>query len=319
METARSMRTPAGTPQLAVEPDLAPLGYEIVDERFGPCRGDRHLERHYSGCGWAEGPVWFAPGRYLVWSDIPGDRLLRWDETTGAVGVFRSPSGHANGHTVDREGRLLSCEHGNRRVTRTEHDGSVTVVAERYQDLAFNSPNDVVTSSDGSIWFTDPDYGIRGWYEGHKAEGEIGARQVYRVDPEGTVTAVAGEDFDQPNGLAFSLDETVLYVVDSGRGHIRAFDVDWSSGRLGQGRVLVVAPEGTGLDGIRLDDEGRIWAAAGRGVNCYGSDGALLGRITVPEPVANLAFGGTRRNRLFIAATTSLYSVRLAVRGPALR
>ena len=298
-------------------PERIPTEYTVLDDRFWSCRGDKWLERHHSDCGWAEGPVWVPAGRYLLWSDIPGDRLLRFDETTGIVGVFREPSGHANGSTLDRSGRLVTCEHGNRRVTRTEHDGSVTVLADRFEGKRFNSPNDVVERSDGSIWFTDPDYGIRGWYEGTKSESEIGSRNVYRLDSGASTVTVVADDLDQPNGLAFSLDERTLYVVDSARQHIRAFALG-EDGSLRGGKVLVTAAPGNGFDGLRLDDEGRIWAGAGSAVHCYHADGTLLGTLSVPEVVANLTFGGKRRNRLFITATTSLYSIRLAARGPSL-
>jgi len=194
--------------------------WEVLDERFGPCRGDHWLQCLFTGSRWAEGPAWVPAGRYLVWSDIPADRLLRWDETTGAVGVFRSPSGFANGNTLDRSGRLLTCEHQNRRVTRTEHDGSLTVLADSFEGRRLNSPNDVVVSSDGSVWFTDPIYGIRSHHEGDKSPGEVGASNVYRIDAETGTLAIASGDFDQPNGLCFSPDEKTLYISDTERGHL---------------------------------------------------------------------------------------------------
>jgi gluconolactonase len=298
------------------EPPSVATEWEIHDERFALCRGDRWLQRLHTGSGWAEGPVWVPAGRYVVWSDIPGDRLLRWDETTGTVGVFRCPSGNANGHTLDRQGRLVSCEHGNRRVTRTEHDGSITVLADRYDGHRLNSPNDVVVSSDGSVWFTDPTYGIRSHYEGQLAATEIGACHLYRVDPSTGTVEVAGSGFDQPNGLAFSLDERTLYVSDSARRDLRSFVVD-AEWRLGNEHVFAVCDVGV-FDGLRVDDEGRIWTSAGECVHCYHPDGTLLGKISFPEVVSNLAFGGARRNQLFVTATTSLYTLRVGARGPVL-
>jgi gluconolactonase len=286
--------------------------FEMLDERFRGIRGDRHLERLWTGGRWTEGPVYLPTGRSLLFSDIPNDRMLRWDELTGHVGVYREPAGYTNGHTLDGEGRLVSCEHGPRRVTRTEHDGSVTVLADRFDGKRFNSPNDVVVRSDGSIWFSDPAYGIDSDYEGHRAESEIGSCNVYRIDPlTGGCTAVA-DDFDRPNGLAFSLDESLLYVADTPRGHLRVFDVDGD--RLHGGAVFAECDEG-GVDGLRLDDAGRIWLAAGPAVHCFAPDGTRIGRLGVPETVSNLVFGGPKRNRLFLCGTTSLYSIMTTVRG----
>ncbi|MFG1749244.1 SMP-30/gluconolactonase/LRE family protein [Streptosporangium sandarakinum] len=287
--------------------------FEVLDDRFRACRGDDRIERLATGCRWAEGPVYFPAGRFLLWSDIPNDRMLRWDETTGAVGTFRQPAGHANGHTVDREGRLVSCEQGNRRVTRTEHDGSITVIADRWRGRRLNSPNDVVVRSDGSIWFTDPSYGIDSDYEGHRAESEIGACHVYRVDPVTGEVAIVADDFVRPNGLAFSPDESTLYVVDTRAGHLRAFEVG-EDGALTGGAVLATCSSGI-FDGLRVDTDGRIWAAAGDGVHCFDPDGTLIGKIRFPEAVSNLCFGGAKRNLLFVTATTSLYSIMLTVNG----
>jgi gluconolactonase len=288
--------------------------FEILDERFKSCiKPAAQLDHLYQGCRWAEGPAYFPAGRYLVWSDIPNDLILRWDEPTATVGAFRAPAGYANGNAVDREGRLVTCEHGGRRVTRTEHDGSITVLADRIEGKRFNSPNDVVVQSDGAVWFTDPDYGIQSDYEGHRAESEIGACHVYRIDPGGDCRAVA-TDFDRPNGLAFSPDERRLYVSDTGAGrHMRAFDVG-PGGELSGGEVFATATVGA-FDGFRCDDAGRVWTSAGDGVHCYDPDGTLLGKVLVPEAVANVVFGGPKRNRLFICATTSLYAVLLPVSG----
>ena len=300
---------------------MADGDFEILDERFAACvKTSARVERLAEGCRWAEGPAYFPAGRYVVWSDIPNDRILRWDETTGVTGVFRQPAGYTNGHTVDREGRLVSCEHGGRRVSRTEHDGSATAIAERYEGKRLNSPNDVVVKSDGSIWFTDPAYGIDSDYEGHKAESEIGACHVYRVDPTSGAVRIVGDDFARPNGIAFSPDERRLYVSDTGRGegaggppHMRVFDVG-DDGRLSGGREFA-RPTAGAFDGFRCDDAGRVWTSAGDGVHCYDPDGTLLGKVLVPERVANVVFGGPKRNRLFVCATGSLYSVMVAVNG----
>ncbi|WP_432845405.1 SMP-30/gluconolactonase/LRE family protein [Amycolatopsis sp. CA-161197] len=286
--------------------------FERFDERFGRVGGDARLERLYDGCRWAEGPVYFPAARSLVWSDIPDDRMLRWDETTGAVGVFRHPAGYANGNSRDRQGRLLTCEQGPRRVTRTEHDGSITVLADRFEGKRFNSPNDLVEAADGAVWFTDPRYGISSDYEGFRAESEIGGDHVYRIDPSGSVTVVA-DDFERPNGLAFSRDGSQLYVVDTQRGHLRRFDVT-PRGTLTGGAEIARCRQGN-FDGLRLDDQGRLWAATGGGVDCFAPDGTLLGGLKVPEPVANLVFGGPKRNILYICATTSIYSIMLTVTG----
>lgn len=287
--------------------------FEVLDERFARVGGDDRLEVLHTGCRWTEGPAYFAAGRYLVFSDIPNDRMLRWDETSGAVSVFRHPAGYTNGHTVDRQGRLVSCEHGNRRVSRTEHDGSVTTLAERWEGRRLNSPNDVVERADGSIWFTDPAYGIDSDYEGHRADSEIGACHVYRVDPVTREVTVVADDFERPNGLAFSLDERRLYIADTRRAHIRLFDVA-ADGRLSGGDVFVTCVAGS-FDGMRLDDAGRIWAAAHDGLHCFAADGTLIGKLHVPEIVSNLAFGGPKLNQLFITASTSVYSVRLTING----
>jgi gluconolactonase len=300
---------------------MAADDYEILDERFARLvRTSARVDKLYEGTRWAEGPAYFAAGRYLVWSDIPNDRILRWDEPTGTVGVFRSPAGYTNGHTVDPQGRLVSCSQGERQVERTEHDGSIGVIADRFEGRRLNSPNDVVVRSDGSIWFTDPSYGIDSDYEGDKAESELGACHVYRVDPASGECQIAADDFVRPNGLAFSLDERRLFVSDTGATHvedgprhIRVFDVA-DDGVLSGGEVFATCTEGL-FDGFRLDSDGRIWTSANDGVHCYDPDGTLLGKVRVPEVVANVEFGGPKRNRLFICATTSLYAVHLRVNG----
>ncbi|WP_037679630.1 SMP-30/gluconolactonase/LRE family protein [Streptomyces griseus] len=292
--------------------------YEILDDRFhtGRCtNGDRRLEVLYDGCRWTEGPLYIPAWRQLIWSDIPNDRILRWDEATGAVGVFRTPAGHSNGNTLDRRGRLVTCEQGNRRVTRTEPDGSVTVLADRYAGKRLNSPNDAVVRSDGTIWFSDPDFGILSDYEGHRAESEIGACNVYRIDPATGEVHLAADGFDGPNGVILSPDEKLLYVSDSRAARIHVHHVR-DDGTLTGGKVFAEAPKGVHFDNIRFDDAGRLWAAAlDDGVHCYDPDGTLIGRIRVPETVSNITFGGPKNNRLFITATTSLYSLMMSVTG----
>jgi gluconolactonase len=271
--------------------------FAVRDERFARVNGDEWMERVFGDGRWTEGPAYVPAGRYLVFSDIPNDRVLRWDETTGAVGVLRQPADYANGRTLDRLGRLVSCEQGTRRVARVEHDGSLTVLADRYRGKRFNSPNDVVERSDGSVWFTDPSYGIDSDYEGNRAPAELDGCHVYRVDPDGAVHRVA-DDFERPNGLAFSADEGTLYISDSRRNHIRRFAVA-ADGALTGGEVFATCDAGT-FDGLRLDAEGRLWAAAHDGLHCFATDGTLLGKLHVPEIVSNLTFGGLRRNFLFI-------------------
>ena len=295
--------------------------FEVLDRRFRALAfGNVHAEQLYTGCRWAEGPAWFAAGRYLVWSDIPNDRMLRWDETDGSVSVFRQPAMNSNGNTVDREGRLVTCEHRGRCVSRTEHDGRRTVLADRIDGKRFNSPNDLVVKSDGSIWFTDPSYGIDSDYEGDASPNEIGAQRVYRIDPASGAVSVVADDFVQPNGLAFSPDESLLYIVDTGRTHrddgphhVRRFRVEGGR-QLSGGEVFATCPVGL-YDGLRVDARGNLWLSAGDGVHCHADDGTLLGKIRVPEVVANVCFGGAKRNRLFICGTTSLYSVYLNTRG----
>lgn len=297
-------------------------GFEVIDPRFSEClTGHGRVERLWTGARWTEGPAWFAAGRYLVCSDIPNNRMLRYDETDGSVSVFRSPANNSNGNTVDRQGRLVSCEHGARRVTRTEHNGAITVIADRYDGKRLNSPNDVVVKSDGSIWFTDPPYGHLTDYEGDKGTSEIGSSNVYRVDPANGKVAAVCTDFDKPNGLAFSLDEKYLYIADTGASHkqdgnkhIRRFEVSPNGQSLGKSMVFADCTAGL-FDGFRLDRDGRIWTSAGDGVHCYLPDGTLIGKILIPELVANVQFGGAKLNRLFICGTTSLYSAYLAVNG----
>lgn len=298
-------------------------GFEVLDARFSELFAPHiHVERLWTGARWCEGPAWFAAGRYLVWSDIPNNRMMRWDETDGSVSEFRAPSNNSNGNTVDRHGRLVTCEHLTRRVTRTEHDGSISVLADRFQGKRLNSPNDVVVHSDGSIWFTDPTYGILTDYEGDRTEPELSGCHVYRIDPfSGKLTQMT-DDFLKPNGLAFSPDERQLYIADTGASHqpggpayIRRFDVN-ADFSLSGGEVFADCGNGF-FDGFRLDREGRIWTSAFDGVHCYHPDGTLIGKIRIPEIVANVTFGGAKRNRLFICGTTSLYSAYVFANGAA--
>ena len=311
------LKTPVVYPDPAVE---------VFDPRFAKYKvGNAAVERLYTGTRWAEGPVWFADGRYLLFSDIPNNRILRWVEDTGEVSVFRSPSNYSNGNSRDRQGRLITCEHDSRRVTRTEYDGAITVLIDRFQNKKLNAPNDLVTHSDGAIWFTDPGYGIMSNYEGHKASFELPAN-VYRLDPKtGEATVVAG-DMDKPNGLCFSPDEKKLYIADTGAPKqpsdprpIRVYDVV-DGVRLKNGRQFVNLSPGSS-DGIRCDVDGNVWSAAGwagegyNGVHVFASDGALIGKIHLPETCANLCFGGAKRNRLFMAASQSLYAVYVETQG----
>lgn len=282
------------------------------------------VERLATGCRWNEGPVWFGDARCLLWSDIPNNRIMRWDEGTGAVSAYREPSNFANGQTRDRFGRLITCEHGGRRVTRTEYDGTVTVLIDSFEGKRLSSPNDVVVKSDGSIWFTDPPFGILGNYEGHKAEPELG-QNVYRFDPETGATTVVADDIPGPNGLAFSPDERKLYIVES-RGapnrKILEYDVSADGQTIKNKSVLIDAGRGT-PDGFRVDVDGNLWCGWGMGaddldgVMIFAPDGTPIGRIALPERCANLCFGGRANSRIFMAASTSVYALYVNVAGVA--
>ncbi len=296
--------------------------FEVADERFERLVFENaHLDKLYEGCRWAEGPAYLPAGKYLVWSDIPNDRVMRFDETDSSVSVFMAPAMNHNGHFVDREGRLVACEHRGRCISRIEHDGSRKVLADRFEGKKLNSPNDLVVKSDGSIWFSDPTYGVDSDYEGDAAPSEIGASNVYRLDPQsGELTAVA-TDFVKPNGLAFSPDERLLYVADTGTTHvkngprhIRVAELSADGRSLGPAQLFATCTVGL-FDGFRLDTNGNLWTSAGDGVHVYAPDGALIGKIKVPEVVANLCFGGPKRNRLYICATTSLYAIYVNARG----
>jgi gluconolactonase len=296
--------------------------FEVHDPRFRTLvQPNAPLQRLTDECLWAEGPVYFPATDLLIWSDIPNNRMLRWAPGMG-VGVYRSNSNYSNGNTRDREGRLVSCEHGSRQVTRTEHDGSVVVLASHFEGQRLNSPNDLVVDSHGTIWFTDPDYGILSDYEGFRAPSEISSCNVYRVSPDDGRVRLVANDFVKPHGLAFSADETRLYIADSGASHdvhgprhIRVFDVA-SGGALCNARMFVEMESGV-PDGLRTDEHGNVWTSAEDGVHCYAPDGTLLGKILIPEAVANLTFGGVKRNRLFITASSSVYALHVSVRGAA--
>ncbi len=279
------------------------------------------VERIAEGCRWAEGPTWFGDWNCLLWSDVPNNRIMRWDAITGQSHPFRSPSNYANGNTRDRLGRLISCEHLARRVTRTEIDGRITVLADRYQGKRLNSPNDVVVKSDGSIWFTDPPFGILGFYQGEKAEQELPAA-VYRIDPDTLEVALMTDVINGPNGLAFSPDESQLYVVESRAQprNLLAFDVSANGRAVSGQRVLFNAGEGT-PDGFRVDIHGNLWCGWGMGTpeldgaRVFSPQGDALGHISLPERCANLCFGGLHRNRLFMASCTSVYSLFVNTQG----
>lgn len=296
---------------------------EVLDPSFARYRlALASVERLFTGCRWAEGPVWFGDGRYLLWSDIPNNRMLKWEEETGAVSIFRKPSNHANGNTRDRQGRLVTCEHEGRRVTRTEYDGRITVLADRFQGRRLNSPNDVVVKSDSSVWFTDPPFGLLGSYEGIPGSSEL-PQNVYRLDGATGELTVVAEGLQGPNGLCFSPDERLLYVVESRAQpnrliHVYAVSAD---GRLlSNGRVFVDCGAGTS-DGMRCDVDGNLWCGWGMGsdeldgVVVFNPHGEMIGRIRLPERCANLCFGGAERDRLFMTAAHSVYALYVNTQG----
>ncbi len=292
---------------------------ESFDRRFTfLINGTAEIELLYDNCRWAEGPVWFNDSNQLIWSDIPNNRMMRW-VPGGGVSVYRENANYSNGNTRDRQGRLVTCEHGGRRVTRTEADGSLTVIADSFKGKRLNSPNDAVVKSDGSIWFTDPIYGIMSDYEGHKSEPEQDGCYVFRVDPKGGKLAIAVDDFVRPNGLAFSPDESILYIADSAishdpdaPSHIRKFRVG-NDGKLTGGKVFATV-DGV-PDGLRVDTDGNVWTSAGAGINVYAPSGDILGRINFPQTVSNLVFGGPKRNRLFVPCTHHVYAMYVTATG----
>ena len=289
----------------------------ILDPRFKRCvLPNAPLLTLGEGYAWLEGPVWCADANQLLVSDLPNDRILRWTEG-GGVSVFRQPSGFANGHTRDRQGRLVGCSHGGRCVTRTEWDGTVTVLADRFEGKRLNGPNDVVVASDGAVWFSDPHYGGNTDYEGGKHAPEL-PPTLYRLASDGTLAVVA-DDFTGPNGLCFSPDERLLYVAESGGQFdaaptqcIRVFDV--AAGRLHGGRHFHTVTPGF-ADGMRCDEDGRVWTSAADGVHCIEPDGTVIGKIVTGDTVANLTFGGRNRCRLFLCASHRLMAVYTNVRG----
>jgi len=301
---------------------------EVLDDRFLALRlFSATVEQLATGFYWAEGPVWFADGRFLLFSDIPNNRILRWDDCSGAVSEFRKPSNQANGHARDQQGRLLSCEHLTRRVTRTEYDGSITVLADRYQGKRLNSPNDIVCQRNGAVWFTDPAFGILGWWEGEPATPEL-PHGVYRIDPADGSLVMVLDDLQGSNGLAFSPDERILYVVESrATPHRRIWAYDVDGAKLSNKRLYVDAGGPGAYDGVALDEQGNMWcgfggngargsdASALDGVMVYDRDGRPLAHIHLPERCANVCFGGPRRNRLFMAASHSLYALHVNTRG----
>jgi len=298
---------------------------KVIDPSFNRYRlALAKVERIASNCRWNEGPVWFGDGRYLLWSDIPNNRMMRWDEQSGAVSEFRRPSNNSNGNTRDRQGRLLTCEHDTRRVTRTEYDGSISVIADRYDGKPLNSPNDIVCKSDGSIWFTDPPFGVLGYYEGHVEKPEL-PTNVYRWDPKTQKLAVATGDVNRPNGLAFSPDEKKLYIIEAGATPrvVKVYDVVDGGSRLSNGKTFLTAEAGGTPDGFRVDVDGNLWMGWGMGsealdgVNIFNPEAKLIGRIDLPERCANLCFGGRYRNRLLMAASTSVYSLYVNTQGVA--
>ena len=295
---------------------------EVLDPRFLNYRiVSAAVERIAQGFRWAEGPVWFGDGRYLLWSDIPNNRIMKWEEETGAVSIFRKPSNYANGHTRDRQGRLVGCEHGGRRIVRTEYDGSLTVLMDRFEGKRLNSPNDIVVKSDGSVWFSDPPFGILGFYEGAPAPAEL-PTNVYRLDPATGQATVVTSAVARPNGLCFSPDEDLLYVVESGTvpRRIRVFALSADGQHVEGDRVFLQCEPDQTPDGFRCDVDGNLWAGWGLGpghdgVRIFAPDGTPIGHIHLPERCANLCFGGPARNRLFMAASQSVYALYVNTQG----
>ena len=300
--------------------DTPQKDFESFDPRFDALLlPSSKLEKHWTGSIWAEGPVYFSEGNYLLFSDIPNNRMMRWNDADG-MSVFREPANFTNGHTRDLEGRLISCEHGSRSITRTEIDGTLTILVDNFEGRKLNSPNDVVVKSDGTIWFTDPPYGILSNHEGYKADSELGHCYVFRFDPKTQDLSIVAKDRDKPNGLAFNLDESILYVSDTGLSHkengwhhIFAYDVIDGT-KLGEASIFAEVNPGVS-DGFRFDKNGYIFTSSADSIQVYSEDGKLLGKIFVPEPIANCTFGGLEKNRLYITATSSLYSITLNTTG----
>jgi gluconolactonase len=324
--------TAAAAAAIAVTPKVSLGGWEpservpdpavkVLDPSFAKYRiFQAGVERLYTGARWSEGPVWFGDARCVIWSDIPNDRMLRWDEVTGRTSVYRKPSNYSNGNTRDRQGRLVTCEHDARRITRTEHDGTITVLMDKFDGKPLNSPNDIVVKSDGSIWFSDPFFGILGNYEGHKADPEL-PTNLYRFDPQTGRATVAVGDI-RPNGLCFTPDERKMYVVDASQTPrvIRVYDVVNDGTKLANPKAFVTCTPEETPDGFRCDIDGNLWCGWGMGegldgVMVFNPEGKRIGAITLPERAANVCFGGVKRNRLFMAASHSLYSIYVATQG----
>ena len=302
--------------------EIEGAGFEVLEEEFNSyLTGHGRVERLWTGARWVEGPVWFPAGRFLLFSDIPNNRMLRWDETNGSVSEFRNPSNFSNGNTRDLQGRLITCQHLSRSVTQTEHSGQVTTLATHFDGKRLNSPNDVVVKSDGSIWFTDPDYGIMSDYEGRKSPSEQSSCNVFRIDQKTGNISLITDRLLKPNGLCFNKSESKLYISDTGGSHVKggprniySFDLRGEKVTSEDPKLFAECSDGL-FDGFRIDSEDRIWTSAADGVHCYNSVGVLIGKIKIPEIVSNVCFGGARLNRLFITGTTSLYSAYLAVNG----
>ena len=329
---AQSGPTPFGQTGVPLPNGALPLGplashypeprVQVLDKRFPGVPSNALIERVASGLRWAEGPAYFPASRQLLFSDVANNRIMRLLEDDNHLSVFRQPSMNANGNTVDREGRLITCEHAGRRVTRTEHNGGITVLADRADGKRLNSPNDVAVAPDGSIWFSDPTYGLDGNYEAPKGVKEQASNNVYRIDPKTGQAVKVADGFDQPNGLTFSPDGRTLYVVDSdAHDNVRAFETDLEHGKLGKSRVFLDKLGPGNSDGLRCDTAGNIWCSYGwgdpkeDGVRCYAPDGTLLAKISLPEVCANLTFGGALRNRLYICASTSVYALYVNAQG----
>ena len=301
--------------------DKARDGFKVLDPRFRELIGDSpKLEKHWTGCEWAEGPAYLADENALVWSDVPNNRMLRFDAGTGETIVFREPSNFSNGNSTDPQGRLITCEHQAHRISRREADGTVATLVDSYEGKRLNSPNDLVAKSDGSIWFTDPPYGILSDREGDKRESDLDGNYLFRLDPSTGALEIASDEMDRPNGLAFSPDESILYVADTGEPkNMVAFDVGADGKTLSNRRVFAVVRPGIS-DGFRCDVNGNVWTSAHDGVQCYTPAGELIGKVLVPEQrTANCCWGDPDFKRLYITGDTSLYSVRLEVAGARLR
>ena len=304
----------------ATAPEDLREGIEVIDDRFlALIDADASVEKHYTGCEWAEGPVYFLEGDYVLWSDIPNNRMLKFDAGSDVTTVFREPCNNTNGHYRDQQGRLVSCEHSANRISRTEADGTVVTLVDNWQGGRFNSPNDLVVKSDGSIWFTDPPYGILSDREGKKRDSDLDGNFTYRFDPEssdGDALSIVDSTGDRPNGLAFSPDEKLFYLSDTGEPrNINVFDVSDDGKTLSNKRLFAEVRPGAS-DGFRVDEQGNIWTSARDGVQCYSPAGELLGKILIPEQAtANLVFGGRDGKRMYICGDTSLYSVRVKVAG----